>query len=106
MTGKTANRMSVLSLYDLNLQEAIHAFKRLRAKSGQDSVDDETIHQVLQYTGGRLAYINRTARSMDPLRLAEHMSETEKGWLLSQIGLIPDCDDDVMDEVSVCQLSC
>jgi len=50
--------------------------------------------------------------------MARHILEVEKGWLLSQIGvylysfsdymylkasfagLIPDCDDDVMDEVS------
>lgn len=32
--------------------------------------------------------------------MAGHMLHVEKGWLLSQIGLIPDHDDDVMDEVS------
>lgn len=47
--------------------------------------------------------------------MAKHMLQVEQGWLLSQIGkpylafvvlvlieckgLIPDCDDDVMDEV-------
>jgi hypothetical protein len=31
--------------------------------------------------------------------MANHLLGIEKGWLLSQIGLIPDCDDDVMDEV-------
>jgi len=29
---------------------------------------------------------------------AKKLLSVEKGWLLSQIGLIPDCDDDVMDE--------
>lgn len=39
--------------------------------------------------------------------MAEHMLRVEKGWLLSQIGLIPDCDDDVMDEVGgVCVETC
>ena len=33
--------------------------------------------------------------------MARHMLSVEKAWLLSQIGLIPDCDDDVMDEVRV-----
>ena len=28
----------------------------------------------------------------------EEMLAVEKAWLLSQVGLIPDCDDDVMDE--------
>ena len=31
--------------------------------------------------------------------MARHLMTVEKGWLLSQIGLIQDCDDDVMDEV-------
>jgi len=31
--------------------------------------------------------------------LARHMLAVEKGWLLGRIGLIRDCDDDVMDEV-------
>ncbi|GJJ08463.1 hypothetical protein Clacol_002681 [Clathrus columnatus] len=97
-SGKTSNRMQVLSLYDLSIDEAIHAFKRLRTKLGRKPVNEDTINQVLQYTGGRLAYINKTARSEDPLGAAKHILETEKGWLLSQIGLIPDCDDDVMDE--------
>ena len=49
------------------------------------------------------------------IAMAKHMLQVEQGWLLSQIGepylafvmpvlieckgLIPDCDDDVMDEV-------
>jgi len=32
------------------------------------------------------------------VRMARQMLAVEKGWLLSQIGLIQDCDDDVMDE--------
>lgn len=35
------------------------------------------------------------------VRTAKHLLKVEKAWLLSQIGLIEDCDDDVMDEVSV-----
>jgi hypothetical protein len=31
--------------------------------------------------------------------MAHHILAVEKGWLLSRIGLIQDCDDDVMDEV-------
>lgn len=34
------------------------------------------------------------------VKAAKKMLQREKGWLLGQIGLIPDCDDDVMDEVS------
>lgn len=33
------------------------------------------------------------------VEMARHMLAIEKGWLLGRIGLIQDCDDDVMDEV-------
>jgi hypothetical protein len=33
------------------------------------------------------------------VEMARHMLVVEKGWLLGRIGLIQDCDDDVMDEV-------
>ena len=72
----------------------------------------------MSLVGGRLSYLNKVARSKDMIGMARHLLEVEKGWLLSQIGgyrhslldymylktdfagLIPDCDDDVMDEVS------
>jgi len=42
--------------------------------------------------------MKRVARHEDPIVAVESALATEKGWLLGQIGLIPDCDDDVMDE--------
>jgi hypothetical protein len=33
------------------------------------------------------------------VEMARQMMAVEKGWLLGRIGLIQDCDDDVMDEV-------
>lgn len=64
-----------------------------------ESTPNSTLHEVLSIIGGRLAYMNKVCRSHDMLRLAKHLLAVEKGWLLSQIGLIEDCDDDVMDEV-------
>ena len=59
----------------------------------------EIQNEVLPIAGGRLAYLNRIARAYDMREVARHLLAVEKGWLQSQIGLIPDCDDDVMDEV-------
>lgn len=61
----------------------------------------ETLKSAIAVVGGRLSYLNRIARSRDMLEMARHMLYVEKGWLLSQIGLIDDCDDDVMDEVRI-----
>ena len=59
----------------------------------------EVYRQVVGYAGGRLAYLNKIARQPDMLRYAGELLAIEKAWLQSQIGLIPDHDDDVMDEV-------
>ena len=88
-----------MSIYDLSFHEAVQAFTRMRRKAGHTPVSDAIVKRVLDFTGGRLAYLNKVARTMDPIATAEHILDNEKGWLLSQIGLIPDCDDDVMDEV-------
>ena len=64
-----------------------------------ESTPNSMLPEVLSIIGGRLAYMNKVARSPDMLGTAKHLLAVEKGWLLSQIGLIEDCDDDVMDEV-------
>ena len=48
--------------------------------------------------GGRLGFLSRIARYSDMLGGAEVILREEKQWLLNQCGLIPDFDDDVMDE--------
>ena len=114
--------MHVLSIYDLNRQEALRCAKQMRFSemhfqaererqnvhvSPEDGAiiepkpveDVETITKALSLTGGRLSFIGRLARAQDLVHRGEDMVAKEKGWLLSQIGLIDDCDDDVMDEV-------
>ena len=97
--GKTANRMHVVSIYDLKQNEAYQAFTRMRQRAGQPAVPKGIVREVLEFTGGRLAHLSRISRNPDPLAAAKVAVQNEKGWLLGQIGLIPDCDDDVMDEV-------
>ncbi|KAF8583825.1 hypothetical protein K439DRAFT_1634041 [Ramaria rubella] len=95
---KTANRMQVVSIYDLSYHEATQAFTRMRHKAGHPPIPEEKVKTILDCTGGRLAYLSKVARTKDPMTTTKHLLANEKGWLLSQIGLIPDCDDDVMDE--------
>lgn len=57
--------------------------------------DPATYHRIIQYTGGRLALLNKVARAHDMHAMAEDLLIVEKAWLQSRIGLIPDCDDDV-----------
>lgn len=51
--------------------------------------------------GGRLLCLARVAKASDVIEMANRMLNMEKAWFLSQIGLIPDCDDDVLDEVRI-----
>lgn len=97
--------MLTLSVFDLKPREALQAARRLRCKyrhlSPNELVEDEeTLSKALSYVGGRLSFISKMAKGDDIVEMAKYMVQREKGWLLSQIGLIPDHDDDVMDEVS------
>ncbi|KAJ7594947.1 hypothetical protein C8J56DRAFT_928063 [Mycena floridula] len=95
---KTASRMHVLSIYDLDYSEAIHACTRMRMNDKLKYSTSE-VKEVVNMVGGRLSYLNRVSRSRDMLNMAKHLLSVEKGWLLSQIGLIGQLmDDDVLDE--------
>ena len=59
----------------------------------------ESPEKATSIVGGRLADLGKVVKSQNMVEYAEHMLAVEKAWLLSQIGLIEDCDDDVMDEV-------
>jgi len=54
--------------------------------------------QVINIVGGRLTYLGKVSKAKDMVEYATSMLAVEKAWLLSQIGLIEDHDDDVMDE--------
>ncbi|KAF8806546.1 hypothetical protein BYT27DRAFT_7233914 [Phlegmacium glaucopus] len=95
---KAASRMHVISISDLDSREALHAATRIRRSAGRASAAMEEFKSVVSLVGGRLSYLNKTSKSRDMIWMAKHLLEVEKAWLLSQIGLIPDCDDDVMDE--------
>jgi len=89
-------RLQVMSISDLSQSEAVQTLKLMRQEAGEEP--DDRLREAVRYTGGRLAVLNRIGRSDDVLAAAKEALAREKSWLLSQIGLIPDHDDDVMDE--------
>ena len=99
MQTLTVTDFQVLDVYDLNPEEAKGVCKQLRHHTSLPIPTEETLSQAISISGGRLAYLNRISKARDMVEMARHMLTVEKGWLLSQIGLIQDCDDDVMDEV-------
>ncbi|KAH7927457.1 hypothetical protein BV22DRAFT_1127376 [Leucogyrophana mollusca] len=95
---KAASRMHVLSVRDLDGKQAHHALTHMRASRKRPLPSPETTESVVSLIGGRLSYLSKVARTDDMLENARDILRCEKAWLLSQVGLIPDCDDDVMDE--------
>jgi len=95
---KYASRMRILSVYDLRTRDAIQALEGMRSRGPGLFNDPNIVSDVVSIIGGRLSYLARVATAPDMLEQARYLQAVEKAWLLSQIGLIPDCDDDVMDE--------
>jgi hypothetical protein len=94
--------MLVVSITDLDEQEAIHATARMRkdsraAKTGATHTHED-LKSVVDLVGGRLSYLSKVTKSREMTEMARHLLAIEKANLLSKIGLIEDCDDDVMDE--------
>ncbi|KAJ7188655.1 hypothetical protein C8R46DRAFT_1205798 [Mycena filopes] len=86
--------IQVLSIYDLDNKEAMHAATRMHMSLKKKNISPSVVQEAINLVGGRLSYINKVARSKDMMEMAEHILAVEKAWLSSQIGLIPDCDDD------------
>ncbi|KAG9020697.1 hypothetical protein FS837_007961 [Tulasnella sp. UAMH 9824] len=97
--------MHVIPVKDLRGLESLAALRHLRQQHFGKAEDDSVLMEVLKTSGGRLSRLNTLSREKDILEATQHMLNNEKGWLLSVIGLIPDCDDDVMDEQKVCSSS-
>ncbi|KAI0343706.1 hypothetical protein BDW22DRAFT_1328723 [Trametopsis cervina] len=95
---KTASRMHVISVQDLNAREALSASVKLRKSAHRSPEKEDAFRTAISYVGGRLSYLTKVAKHPDMIGHAEHLLAIEKAWLTSQIGLIPDHDDDVMDE--------
>uniref|UniRef100_A0A0W0F152 AAA protein C-terminal winged helix domain-containing protein n=1 Tax=Moniliophthora roreri TaxID=221103 RepID=A0A0W0F152_MONRR len=94
---KSASRMHLVPIFDLAADVAVKAVTAMRMEMNKPA-DPLEITEAVSIVGGRLSYLNKIARSKQVMEMADHLLKVEKAWLLSQIGLIVDCDDDVMDE--------
>lgn len=82
---------------DLTFKDALRASAQMRLNAKTPTGSDD-LHDAVSIVGGRLSYLAKVSKQADMRTYAQHMLATEKAWLLSIVGLIPDCDDDVMDE--------
>jgi hypothetical protein len=96
--GKNHNRMSVISITDLDSSSSLSALRSMRKQRRKENNTPDVLAEAASIVGGRLAFLSKVSRAQDMVEYAKKMMHEEKAWLLSQIGLIKDCDDDVMDE--------
>ncbi|KAG6867793.1 hypothetical protein C0993_010988 [Termitomyces sp. T159_Od127] len=86
-----ASRMQVLSIYDLDNTESLHALNRMRIRSQHSPLSPEQLKKAVSYVGGRLSYLNKNlckvAKAKNAVEMAETLKNKEKGWLLSQIDI-------------------
>lgn len=71
----------------------------MRMNAHREVEEIDAFKEVVNIMGGRLSYLGKTCKAKEMMPTAKHLLQVEKAWLLSQIGLIQDHDDDVMDEV-------
>jgi len=65
------------------------------------SIKPRVIDRIVELTGGRMALLGKIAHAQNDeevQHIMDRLLRSEKAYLLSRIGLIPDHDDDVMDE--------
>ncbi|GAB7346391.1 hypothetical protein MBLNU457_5095t2 [Dothideomycetes sp. NU457] len=92
-------RLHVMPVLDLPKDKAMIAMQNYRAKYFNEEADPEILAKVYDKVGGRLAFLNRVAKSHDMLQTCEHICRQEKTWFLNQCWILGESmDDDVMDQ--------
>lgn len=91
-------RMELIPVSDLPKAQAIEALRRYRTKLFGSAPSEQQLERVWQAVGGRLSFLSKIAKAPDMLARADSILQQEKTWVLSQCALIPDFDDDVLDD--------
>ncbi|KAK7045529.1 hypothetical protein VNI00_007361 [Paramarasmius palmivorus] len=95
---KNANKMHVVSIFDLSGVDAAKALTTMRTETKPGMIDASEVKEAVSIIGGRMSYLNKLSRSRSMKDTANRLLDLEKAWLLSQIGLIANFDNDVVDE--------
>ncbi|GAA5981417.1 hypothetical protein JCM10908_004103 [Rhodotorula pacifica] len=104
---RNATRMHVLSVRDLTPHETFEYLSGTHARHYPDAepITKAQSLRVWDLIGGRLAYLSKAVKRRDVEGAARDLVAEETEWLHSHLGLIPDHDDDVMDEQKVSSCS-
>lgn len=94
-----ATRMIVIPVKDLPKQQATAALQKYRTKYFNETLSEDQLSRVYDRVGGRLAFLNRVAKSENMMITCQHILDSERRWLLNQCWILgADMDDDVMDQ--------
>ncbi|BGP52609.1 hypothetical protein JCM8202v2_000165 [Rhodotorula sphaerocarpa] len=104
---RNATRMHVLSVRDLTPSQTFEylAGTHARLYPQAEAITPAQSLRVWDLVGGRLAFLSKVVKRRDVEQAARELVDEEKEWLHSHLGLIPDHDDDVMDEQKVSSCS-
>ncbi|KAI5480606.1 hypothetical protein MNV49_000302 [Pseudohyphozyma bogoriensis] len=104
---KNSTRMHVLAVQDLTPTELHACLAPTRASlyPSEPPLDPAVSFKIWDLLGGRLSTLSKISNKPEMVAAAEEIIEREKGWLNHKLGLIPDHDDDVMDEQKVSSCS-
>lgn len=95
---QNARRMELMPVRDVPKAVAMASFTRLRKLLHRDAPTQEQLDIVWRACGGRLSHLAKAARAHDIAAQCEAFLRQEKTWVLNQSALIPDFDDDVLDD--------
>lgn len=88
-----------MPVLDLAKPKALEALRNYRIRYKSEDPEPAILEQVYDSVGGRLAYLNRVAKSKDMLQTCRDIRVMEKTWFLNQCWILGEgMDDDVMDQ--------
>ncbi|KAI9809497.1 MAG: hypothetical protein M1827_006803 [Pycnora praestabilis] len=94
-----AARMEVLPVLDLPKDQALAALRRYRSRLFNEDTPTNILEHVYEKVGGRIAFLNNVAKSIDMRHTCEQILQQEKTWFLNKCWILgEEMDDDVMDE--------
>lgn len=88
---------------DVDQNQALEALKRTRQNAGEAEEPDAVYRDVVQTVGGRLSHLEHVSRQTDMRTFTQELLHTEKSWLISQIGLLPDPGEEMSEKVQLCE---
>ena len=92
-------RLEVMPVKDLTKDKAIAALASYRQDYYAETHEFSLLEEVYDKIGGRLAFLNKVAKSPDMLAVCDEICTRERTWFLNQCGILgEEMDDDVMDQ--------